>query len=153
VLQGPSIRRQRTRLHPGILPGRYPSPSRLQATCGKTDGCVWCRCKAVPSACFQVEQAKHLPPAVFEVRRRSSGAHVGVTGPGVGAAHATKALAGVERAAAEVVARSTHARKHPALRLGCAWALSLSLSLCLCHTHMHNNTRTHAPRNTQPTYT
>jgi hypothetical protein len=43
-----------------------------QDVCGSTPGCVWCRCAAVPSSCFPEDQAKHLPPAVFQVRVDSS---------------------------------------------------------------------------------
>ena len=39
-----------------------------EGACKQTEGCVWCRCAAVPSACYTSEQAKRLPPAVFQVR-------------------------------------------------------------------------------------
>ncbi|CAD7963997.1 unnamed protein product [Amoebophrya sp. A25] len=29
-------------------------------------GCVWCRCSALPSSCWTVTNAKHLPKAVFD---------------------------------------------------------------------------------------
>merc|ERR1712032_961851 len=37
----------------------------MGATCDAVDTCTWCKSAAVPSACVDVENAKHLPPAVF----------------------------------------------------------------------------------------
>jgi C1A family cysteine protease len=31
-----------------------------------SDSCVWCKCSAVPSTCATIEQAKSLPPSVFD---------------------------------------------------------------------------------------
>lgn len=37
-----------------------------QEPCNAVDGCVWCVSAAVQPACYRVEEAKLLPPAVFE---------------------------------------------------------------------------------------
>ncbi|GBF91915.1 hypothetical protein Rsub_04639 [Raphidocelis subcapitata] len=54
------------RLGAAVLLGADQCEPLAQDACAKTEGCVWCRCAAVPSACFTAEQAKHLPPAVFQ---------------------------------------------------------------------------------------
>ncbi|KAI8466649.1 MAG: hypothetical protein J3K34DRAFT_55294 [Monoraphidium minutum] len=57
------------RIADGAAANTDPCEPLTQDVCGKTPGCVWCRCAAVPSACYQSEQAKRLPPAVFQVLR------------------------------------------------------------------------------------
>ena len=52
--------------HP-VIPPRA-ARARAQDACAAMPGCVWCRCAAVPSACFTAEQAHALPPAVFQAR-------------------------------------------------------------------------------------
>lgn len=29
-------------------------------------GCVWCKCRALPSSCWTIANSKHLPSAVFK---------------------------------------------------------------------------------------
>jgi hypothetical protein len=55
-----------TRPNPAASPAQPPR----QDACHTTAGCVWCRCAAVPSACYTAEQAKRLPAAVFTVRNQ-----------------------------------------------------------------------------------
>lgn len=37
-----------------------------EKSCNKDPACVWCKCSAVPSSCFSVDDAKKLPAAVFQ---------------------------------------------------------------------------------------
>ncbi|KAK3288592.1 hypothetical protein CYMTET_3928 [Cymbomonas tetramitiformis] len=36
-----------------------------QASCDADAACAWCKCSAVPSNCFTIEQAKKLPSGVY----------------------------------------------------------------------------------------
>ena len=36
-----------------------------QTTCDANANCTWCKCAAVPSSCFDLEDAKRLPAGVF----------------------------------------------------------------------------------------
>ncbi len=36
-----------------------------QKSCDANSTCTWCKCAAVPSACFEKENAKRLPPGVY----------------------------------------------------------------------------------------
>ncbi len=36
-----------------------------QTSCDADALCTWCKCAAVPSACYTVVNAKKLPPSVF----------------------------------------------------------------------------------------
>ena len=36
------------------------------ATCDATQGCTWCVSQAIPSACYDADDAKKLPPGVFK---------------------------------------------------------------------------------------
>jgi len=36
-----------------------------EATCDANVNCTWCKCEAVPSSCFDLEDAKRVPPGVF----------------------------------------------------------------------------------------
>merc|ERR1711862_488319 len=42
-----------------------------QASCNAVDGCGWCLCGALPSSCFSEDEAKRLPPAVFNCNTKS----------------------------------------------------------------------------------
>merc|ERR1712080_609473 len=41
-----------------------------QASCNADDttggGCVWCKCSALPSACFTTANAETLPPSIYD---------------------------------------------------------------------------------------
>merc|ERR1711998_28875 len=37
-----------------------------EGSCNADSACVWCKCSAVPSVCFSVDDAKKLPAAVFQ---------------------------------------------------------------------------------------
>ena len=39
-----------------------------ERACMGAAGCVWCESAAVASACYTVEQARGLPPAVFDCK-------------------------------------------------------------------------------------
>jgi hypothetical protein len=39
-----------------------------ERACGGAAGCVWCESAAVASACYTAEQARGLPPAVFDCK-------------------------------------------------------------------------------------
>ena len=41
------------------------SNNKDKIACGTADGCVWCRSRAVPSACLQTIHATSLPTSVF----------------------------------------------------------------------------------------
>eukprot|EP00245_Coleochaete_scutata_P012860 TRINITY_DN5046_c0_g1_i1.p1 TRINITY_DN5046_c0_g1~~TRINITY_DN5046_c0_g1_i1.p1 ORF type:complete len:138 (-),score=36.84 TRINITY_DN5046_c0_g1_i1:581-994(-) len=59
----------------GLLPGKLdvyaraedaePCTQSSKSACNKDAQCTWCTSAAVPSSCFPIRQAKHLPPAVF----------------------------------------------------------------------------------------
>ena len=34
-------------------------------------GCVWCKCAALPSACFTKEDASHLPPNIYNCAKKN----------------------------------------------------------------------------------
>ena len=40
-----------------------------QASCDADDtlggGCTWCKCSALPSACFTIENSHRLPPSIY----------------------------------------------------------------------------------------
>ena len=44
-----------------------------EASCNADDstggGCVWCRCAALPSACFTTANAETLPPSVYDCQK------------------------------------------------------------------------------------
>ena len=40
-------------------------PIGNQTSCDATAGCVWCKCAAVPSKCYDAVQAKKLPGSIF----------------------------------------------------------------------------------------
>lgn len=42
--------------------------------CESNSHCAWCESAAVPSACYTVEQAQRLPPAVFSCHLPSAAA-------------------------------------------------------------------------------
>ena len=33
-------------------------------------GCVWCKCAALPSACFTKDDASHLPPSIYDCAKK-----------------------------------------------------------------------------------
>ena len=33
-------------------------------------GCVWCKCAALPSACFTKDDASHLPPTIYDCAKK-----------------------------------------------------------------------------------
>ncbi|KAI3438748.1 hypothetical protein D9Q98_001167 [Chlorella vulgaris] len=39
-----------------------------ESSCAATQKCVWCLSAAVPSACYQDDEARRLPPAVFQCK-------------------------------------------------------------------------------------
>jgi hypothetical protein len=45
-----------------------------ETSCESNAHCSWCESAAVPSACYTVEQATRLPPAVFRCRLPSAAA-------------------------------------------------------------------------------
>ena len=48
-----------------IEAGDTCSDNKDPITCGTKEGCVWCKSKAVPSACLQTIHATSLPTSVF----------------------------------------------------------------------------------------
>ena len=34
-------------------------------------GCVWCKCSALPSACFTKADASHLPPNIYNCAKKN----------------------------------------------------------------------------------
>lgn len=45
-----------------------------ETTCAATPPCVWCVSAAVPPACYTADEAKRLPPAVFQCHFPSAAA-------------------------------------------------------------------------------
>lgn len=40
--------------------------------CNAMSNCTWCLCKALPSSCFSLAQAKKLPPGVFKCNKTTT---------------------------------------------------------------------------------
>ncbi|GBG32282.1 Carboxypeptidase Y [Hondaea fermentalgiana] len=44
-------------------------------SCNKDDACVWCKAQAIPSECLTLDQAKMVPPGVFQCDSKNAAAH------------------------------------------------------------------------------